>query len=130
MFVAHSNYCDAAREIAQSHHERWDGSGYPQVLAGEAIPLAARIVAIAETYDVLTHGRTYRAACLHTEALAIILAGAGTQFDPTLIRAFMPLANALHEKHGDDLAEFLAEAANESSFLQAKNEMDRLIDAL
>jgi putative two-component system response regulator len=119
-----------AREVAQSHHERWDGSGYPQGLAGEAIPLAARIVAIAETYDVLTHGRTYRPACSHTEALAIMQAGAGTQFDPTLIKAFMPLANALHEKHGDDLAEFLAEAANESSFLQAKNEMDRLIDAL
>jgi HD-GYP domain-containing protein (c-di-GMP phosphodiesterase class II) len=101
------------------------GSGYPQGLAGEAIPLAARIVAIAGTYDVVTHGRTYRAACSHTEALAIIQAGAGTQFDPTLIRAFMPLANALHEKHGDDLAECLAEGANESSFLQAKNEMDR-----
>jgi putative two-component system response regulator len=119
-----------AREIAQSHHERWDGGGYPQGLVGEAIPLCARITSIAETYDVLTHGRTYRAACLHTEALAIILAGAGTQFDPTLIAAFISLVNALHEKHGDDLAEFLAEAANESSFLQAKNEMDRLIDAL
>jgi putative two-component system response regulator len=119
-----------AREVAQSHHERWDGTGYPQKLSGEAIPLSARIAAIAETYDVLTHERTYRPARMHAEALSIIQASAGIQFDPTLVPTFVTLANALYEKYGEDLPEFLSEAANESSFLQAKDEMDRLIDTL
>jgi putative two-component system response regulator len=119
-----------AREVTQSHHERWDGTGYPQKLMGEAIPLSARITALAETYDVLTHGRTYRPARTHSEAVSIIQNGAGNQFDPALVQVFVKLVNELHEKYGDDLPEFLAEAANESSFLQAKDEMDRLIDTL
>jgi putative two-component system response regulator len=119
-----------AREVAQSHHERWDGAGYPQKLKGDAIPLSARIAAIAETYDVLTHERRYRPARMHAEAFAIIQENAGSQFDPNLVPVFAKIANSLYEKYGDDLPEFLAEAANESSFLQAKDEMGKLIDAL
>jgi putative two-component system response regulator len=119
-----------AREVAQSHHERWDGSGYPQKLKGEAIPLSARIAAIAEVYDVLTHERSYRLARTHAEALAIMRLEAGAQFDPALVEVFETLITRLYEMHGDDLPEFLAEASHESSFLQAKDEMERLVDSL
>jgi putative two-component system response regulator len=119
-----------AREVAMSHHERWDGTGYPQKLKGEAIPLAARIASIAEVYDVLTSERSYRAAYTHEQAVATIEAGAGKQFDPTLVHAFAKLIHELWQRHGEELPMFLAETANESSFLQAKDEMIRLVDAL
>ena len=59
-----------AHEIALKHHEWWDGTGYPNGLAGEAIPRAARIVAIVDAYDAMTHDRCYRAACSHVDAIA------------------------------------------------------------
>jgi HD-GYP domain-containing protein (c-di-GMP phosphodiesterase class II) len=68
-----------------SHHERWDGTGYPRRLRGTRIPLEARVVAIADTFDAVTHNRRYRAGTGVGEALRVIEAGSGTQFDPSLV---------------------------------------------
>jgi putative nucleotidyltransferase with HDIG domain len=68
-----------------AHHERWDGSGYPRGLRGRRIPLAARIIAIADTFDAITHDRRYRDGRTAKEAARIILQGRGTQFDPELV---------------------------------------------
>ena len=72
-----------------SHHERWDGKGYPRRLKGSRIPLAARIVAIADTFDAVTHRRRYRGAQSATAGLDVIVAGRGTQFDPELVDLFI-----------------------------------------
>ncbi len=82
-----------AYDIAMTHHERWDGTGYPRGLAGEAIPLCGRIVAIADVYDALTSHRVYKAAYPHSRAVAIIREGSGSHFDPALVRAFLKLEN-------------------------------------
>jgi putative two-component system response regulator len=74
-----------AETIALSHHERWDGSGYPQARSGEAIPLAARVVAVADVFDALTSDRVYRRAWASDDVLAYIQSHAGTHFDPTLV---------------------------------------------
>lgn len=80
-----------AGEIALSHQEKWDGSGYPQGLAGEAIPLSARLMAVADVYDALISKRVYKPAFSHTEAVRIIGEGAGKHFDPELVAAFMAI---------------------------------------
>jgi putative two-component system response regulator len=72
-----------------SHHERWDGSGYPRHLRGRRIPIAARIVAIADTFDAITHRRRYRSGRSAAQAAAAIAAGRGTQFDPELTDLFL-----------------------------------------
>jgi putative two-component system response regulator len=81
-------FLSAAKEIALSHHERWDGSGYPQGLAGDAIPLSARLMALADVYDALISRRVYKEGMPHEEAARIILEGRGTQFDPDVVEAF------------------------------------------
>lgn len=80
-----------AKFIAQSHHEKWDGSGYPQGLKGEEIPLEARIVALADFYDALTHERPYKRAWTSEETLAEIEAQRGEHFDPQLVDVFIQL---------------------------------------
>lgn len=80
-----------AEKIARCHHERWDGRGYPEGLQEERIPIAARIVSIADVYDALTTSRPYRPAWHHSAALEAIRAGAGKQFDPELVEAFLRL---------------------------------------
>jgi ribonuclease P protein subunit RPR2 len=80
-----------AVEIVRSHHERFDGTGYPQGLQGEEIPLAARIFAIADSFDAMTSDRPYRSALSTEAAVAEIIAGSGTQFDPTCVEAFQDL---------------------------------------
>jgi putative two-component system response regulator len=77
-----------AQEIALCHHERWDGGGYPAKLPGDAIPESARIVAIADVYDALSHDRVYRPAMPEEKVLSILQEGAGTQFDPHLLATF------------------------------------------
>jgi putative two-component system response regulator len=76
----------------RGHHERIDGGGYPDGLAGEAIPLLARLIAIPDCFDALTTSRSYRPALPLTEALTIIEDGAGTHFDPTFVRVFLSIA--------------------------------------
>jgi putative two-component system response regulator len=78
-----------AKEISGSHHEKWDGSGYPEGLAGEAIPLSARLMALADVYDALISKRVYKEAFSHEVARNIIVQGSGTHFDPTVIEAFL-----------------------------------------
>jgi hypothetical protein len=77
-----------AEQIARSHHERWDGAGYPDGLAGEAIPLVARLVGVADVFDVLVHERPYKEAWTVEDAAQEIRSGAGTQFDPEVVEAF------------------------------------------
>jgi putative two-component system response regulator len=84
-FILSSYPHDMAVEIARSHHEKWDGSGYPYKLAGEDIPLSARIVTIADVYDALRMKRVYKDAFSHEKAFSIILEGKGKHFDPDLI---------------------------------------------
>jgi len=81
--------CEGIVRIVLGHHERYDGSGYPSGARGDQIPLSARIVAIADVYDALTSARSYRAAYPASEALAIIVEGQGTLFDPELVAAFL-----------------------------------------
>jgi response regulator RpfG family c-di-GMP phosphodiesterase len=83
------SYLALARDIAHYHHERWDGTGYPQGLRGEEIPLSARIVALADVYDALTSKRPYKAPWSHEDAAKEIARGSGTQFDPTVVDAFL-----------------------------------------
>ncbi len=86
-----------ACQIARSHHERWDGSGYPDRLAGEAIPLAARLMAVADVYDALRSRRPYKKAFSHAEAVEIVVQGRGTHFDPLLVEAFLALESVFAE---------------------------------
>ena len=87
--VEKNDYLGAAREMAYYHHERWDGSGYPEGLKGEEIPLSARIMAIADVYDALLAKRSYKGACTKGEAKQIIMEQAGKQFDPELVEVFL-----------------------------------------
>ncbi len=75
--------------IAHSHHERWDGKGYPNGLAGETIPLEARIMAVVDVYDALRSKRCYKESLSRNRSLDIIESGSGTQFDPVLVKAFL-----------------------------------------
>ncbi|MCS6918850.1 MAG: response regulator [Fimbriimonadales bacterium] len=78
-----------AHQIALTHHERWDGEGYPQGLQGEQIPLWGRIVAVADAYDAMTSDRPYRPAMSHEQSVEIIRAERGRQFDPSVVDAFL-----------------------------------------
>ena len=87
--VEEGEYCDIAYNIARYHHERWDGTGYPDGLSGEDIPLEARVMALADVYDALVSERVYKKAFSVEEARNIILEGSGTQFDPNLVPLFL-----------------------------------------
>lgn len=82
-------FLTVAKEIAHWHHERWDGSGYPDGLSGDAIPVSARIMAIADVFDALISNRVYKAAMSHEEARSIIVAGRGLHFDPDIVDCFL-----------------------------------------
>lgn len=82
-----------AHLLVRHHHEAWDGSGYPDRLAGEAIPFGARILAVADAFDVITHGRPYRSALPIADARAILCDGAGSQWDPRVVAALCALLN-------------------------------------
>ena len=80
-----------AKDMVLSHQEKWDGTGYPHGLAGEAIPLAARLLSVADVYDALISERIYKRAVPHDEAVAIIFQGRGSQFDPDMVDAFIEI---------------------------------------
>lgn len=83
------SYLALARDIAYHHHEKWDGSGYPDGLMGEKIPLSGRIVAVADVYDALTSRRIYKEAWSHEDAVDEIKKGSGTHFDPEVVNSFL-----------------------------------------
>jgi putative two-component system response regulator len=89
-----SDVLETAEAIARHHHERWDGGGYPDGLAGGAIPIAARLVHVADVFDVLVHERPYKESWTVEAAAREIAGGAGTQFDPEAVGAFTALGPA------------------------------------
>jgi putative two-component system response regulator len=116
------SYGELAQEIARHHHERWDGNGYPDGISGSAIPLAARIVAVCDAYDALTHEKTYRRAFSSDEAIAEILRQKELQFDPALVELFVPLIMRLRDEH-EDLDAILGEAARSTALNIARQKI-------
>ena len=88
----HVDFLSCAKEIAFCHQEKWDGSGYPQGLRGEEIPVSARLMALADVYDALISRRVYKEGISHEEAVALIRDGRGSHFDPDVVDAFLELA--------------------------------------
>lgn len=86
-----TSFLTLAREIAYTHHEKWNGTGYPEGLSGDVIPLAGRLMAIADVYDALISKRVYKPAFPHEKAVAIITDGRGEHFDPELVDAFLAI---------------------------------------
>jgi putative two-component system response regulator len=86
-----------AKDMVYTHHERWDGHGYPQGLAGEAIPVGGRIMAVVDVYDALVASRTYRASVTHEQAVGIISKQSGTHFDPDVVAAFVAVEREIGE---------------------------------
>jgi putative two-component system response regulator len=91
------DFLTIAREIAYSHHEKWDGTGYPEGLSGDDIPISARLMAIADVYDALISKRVYKTAMTHKQAVSIILDGKGLHFDPEMVDGFMEIKDQFHE---------------------------------
>ena len=119
-----------AEQIALHHHERWDGTGYPRALKGENIPEVARIAALADVYDALTHARAYKHAWTHAEAVLEIERTSGTHFEPRMATAFITLVDHLRRSHGDGFDDYLAEAGNASSFIQARDKMHEMLNEM
>jgi putative two-component system response regulator len=127
-----------AEQIARYHHEHWNGSGYPEGLKGEAIPLPARVVALADVFDALTHVRAYRPAFTIDEALEEINKGRGTQFEPRLIDPFIKLIQLLRceqiaDQHGNvpaNLDDLLGQSAKASPLLLARQKIWASIDSV
>ena len=96
-----TQYLKYCYDICRYHHERWDSMGYPDGLAGEAIPLSARILAIVDVYDALVSTRIYKPAFSHEKAIDIIKNGAGTQFDPVIVMALMEMHEQFRVIHNN-----------------------------
>ena len=97
-----------AKEIAYSHHEKWDGTGYPQGLAGEQIPISARLMALADVYDALISCRIYKDGMRHEDAVKIIAEGRGTHFDADIVDAFLRIQHefqAISSRYADGVRE-------------------------
>ena len=91
------NFLKTAKNIAYYHHEKWDGSGYPEGLFGEDIPVCARLMAIVDVYDALISRRPYKEPMTHDQAYNIIIEGSGTHFDPDVVQAFVEIKNRVAE---------------------------------
>lgn len=104
------DFLETTRQIAGSHHEKWDGSGYPEGLAGDAIPLAARLMALADVFDALMSKRHYKAAFPLADTIDIIRQGRGQHFDPDIVDAFLALPDAFA-----DIARRFADAPPQAS---------------
>lgn len=90
--LGHDSFLQLARVIAYTHHERWDGTGYPQGLSGESIPVAGHIMAVCDVYDALVSKRLYKPPFSHKKAVSIITEGKGKHFNPVLVDAFLNVA--------------------------------------
>jgi adenylate cyclase len=90
-----------AKEIVYSHHEKWDGTGYPEGLHGDEIPLAGRLMAVVDVYDATVMRRRYQQAMSHEAALKVIVGGRGTHFDPAVVDAFVEISDRLQDSHGE-----------------------------
>jgi putative two-component system response regulator len=97
-----SDFLKYAKIFASSHHENWDGTGYPHGLKGNEIPLLGRIMAVADVYDALTSVRPYKKAFAHEEAVRIIAEGGGTQFDPALVEVFVKNSHQFKQSARDE----------------------------
>lgn len=95
--LGYNSFLTYAKEIAWTHHEKWDGSGYPNKLKASEIPIPGRIMAIADVYDALISKRVYKPPFSHTEALSIMSEGRGTHFDPTMFDMFYKSEQAIRE---------------------------------
>lgn len=95
-------FLEYAKVLTVYHHEKWDGSGYPHGLAGEDIPLPARLMAIVDVYDALVSERSYKPPLLHEEAVKLIADGKGTQFDPALVDLFLSVADWMNKAGKDE----------------------------
>jgi putative two-component system response regulator len=104
-----------AKEIAYSHQEKWDGTGYPEGLSGDDIPISGRLMAVADVYDALICRRVYKEGMPHEKAVAIICEGSGTHFDPDMVDAFKEIADEFREiaKHYEDTDHDLAKHAKQ-----------------
>jgi putative two-component system response regulator len=89
-----------AKEIAYSHQEKWDGSGYPEGRGGDDIPISARLMAVADVYDALVSRRIYKEAMPHEKAHAIMVEGRGSHFDPDVLDAFLAREDEVREIAG------------------------------
>ena len=116
-----SNFLEMAREIALHHHERWDGTGYPVGLVREEIPLAARIVAIADVYDALRSKRVYKEAKPHDECVRIIREDAGSHFDPGIVEVFLAIQHQFRE-----ISERYTDTTQAAKAMAEKREVSRL----
>ena len=112
-------FLNTAKEIALSHQEKWDGSGYPEGLAGEAIPLSARLMALADVYDALISRRVYKEGMPHEKAVDIIIEGRGSHFDPDLVDAFL----AIQDEFKSIASRY---ADSEGDMEKKKQQLDRL----
>ncbi len=127
-----------AEQIARYHHEHWDGMGYPEGLKGEAIPLPARVVALADVFDALTHPRPYRDAFTIDAAIEEISNASGTQFEPRLVESFIKLIQLLRreqiaDEHGNvpvNLDDLLGQSAKASPLLMARQKIWASIDSV
>jgi ribonuclease P protein subunit RPR2 len=102
--LRHIDFLDEAKIVVRHHHERWDGTGYPDRLGGEAIPVQARVFAIADTLDAMTTDRPYRRAVPWWEARKAIRAGAGSQFDPAMVAAYDTVPDEAFARIRDGIA--------------------------
>jgi len=115
--LAGIRFLDGAREIVLSHQERWDGTGYPRALAGEAIPLGARIFAAADTYDAMTSTRPYRRELPHEVARQEIMDFSGSQFDPAVVEAFLSIPMLRWEEIRDEVRRKVREEESRAAAL-------------
>lgn len=113
-------FLETAKQIAYSHQEKWDGSGYPEGLRGESIPLSARLMAVADVYDALISKRVYKSAFSHAEAVAIMTDGRGSHFDPDILDGFLRIQ--------DTFADIAAHYVDTDDVIDAKRDyLERIV---
>ncbi len=123
LYGSEVDFLKMAQDIVLTHHEKWDGSGYPLGLRGEQIPFAGRIVAVVDVFDALTSPRVYKAAFANEEAYSIVREGSGKHFDPMVVRAFLDNIKAIEKAQANSTTEDLLNLFN---LAERKEDDDRL----